>query len=147
MQSHLDPSQMKAALGTVLGVDEQLVDDGTYYVCEDDHALLGAGGWSRRATLYGVPQGRARLLDPATEAARTRAFFVDPSAARRGVATLLLEHSERAARAAGFRRLELMATPTGIAFYEHRGYITVTEAKIDIPGASHMNGRVMVKVL
>ncbi len=147
MGEWLDPAQMEAALGTVLGVDEGLIADGTYFVAEEGGAMLAAGGWSKRATLFGVPQGRARLLDPLTEAARIRAFFVDPAAAGRGLGTLLLEHSERAAREAGFEVLELMATPTGIAFYERRGFETVVAAPIEIPGGSSMPGRVMRKRL
>ena len=147
MGRHLTPEQMQSALGTVLGEDTQIVDDGTYFVVEKDGELAGAGGWSRRLTLYGVPTGEPRPLDPATEPARIRAFFVEPSFTRQGVATLILERSEEEARAAGFRALELMATPTGIEFYRARGYETVAEDTIVIPDGSGMPGLRMRKPL
>jgi GNAT superfamily N-acetyltransferase len=56
------------------------------------------------------------------DAAKIRAFFVDPDHARRGIGTLLLAHCERAARAHGFARCELMATLPGVRLYEARGY-------------------------
>jgi N-acetylglutamate synthase-like GNAT family acetyltransferase len=147
MGEYLDPAQMQIALGTVLGVDPTLIDDGTYFVVEDGGAMVGAGGWSRRATLYGVPTGNPRALDPATENARLRAFFVDPAVTKRGIATLILDRAEHDARAAGFRVIELMATPTGIAFYERRAYETVENKPIELPDGSSMPGRVMRKSL
>jgi GNAT superfamily N-acetyltransferase len=143
MADHLSPGQRQVALGTTLGVDPHIVEDGTYFVVEEEGRLAGAGGWSKRLTLYGVPTGAPRLLDPETEPARIRAFFVDPAFTRRGVATLLLERSEAEARAAGFRAIELMATPTGVAFYHARGYVTLREEPIHLADGSAMDGRVM----
>jgi GNAT superfamily N-acetyltransferase len=148
MAGHLTPEQRQVALGTVLGVDRQLIADGTYFVVEADGRLAGAGGWSRRATLYGVPSpgGEPRALDPATEPARIRAMFIDPGFARRGLGRLILERAEADARAAGFRTLELMATPTGIEFYAAQGYAG-DDAPIPLPDGSAMQGRVMRKTL
>ncbi|HTV75206.1 MAG TPA: GNAT family N-acetyltransferase [Candidatus Acidoferrales bacterium] len=123
--------QIEAAIGGVFGVDTTLIDDGTYFVVEIPPGktkrakLVGCGGWSRRKTLFGGDQWHehnAALLDPAHEAAKIRAFFVHPSWARRGIGTLILDACERAAVAAGFRRLEMVATLTGARFYAARGY-------------------------
>ncbi|HTV93919.1 MAG TPA: GNAT family N-acetyltransferase [Verrucomicrobiae bacterium] len=123
--------QIEAAMSGVYGVDTALIDDGTYFVAqipagETQPAMaVGCGGWSRRKTLFGGDQWHGReglLLDPARDAAKIRAFFVHPSWARRGIATLILDACERAAFAAGFRRLEMAATLTGVKFYEARGY-------------------------
>lgn len=147
MGAHLSDAQMEVALGTVLGVDPSLIDDGTYFVVEDGGAMVGAGGWSRRATLYGVPTENPRYLDPRTENARIRAFFVDPAATKRGIATLILDRSEHDARAAGFRALDLMSTPTGVVLYERRGYVTLEDKPIELPDGSSMPGKVMRKTL
>lgn len=113
------------------GVDTTLIDDGTYFAAEipagDTQCanVVGCGGWSRRKTLFGGDQWHRQdelLLDPASEAAKIRAFFVHPSWARRGIGTMILEACESDAIAAGFRRLEMAATLTGVKFYEARGY-------------------------
>lgn len=117
--------EAEAAIKFVFGVDTALVDDGTYFVAHLDDDLAGCGGWSRRNTLYGGdqrPVGEAALLDPAKDAARIRAFFVAPSAARRGVGRRLLEACEHAAGMAGFRALTLMATLPGVPFYQALGF-------------------------
>ena len=133
------PEQIEGALSGAFGVDTQLIDDGTYYAVErrtvDPHStpplesqtpLTACGGWSKRRTLFGGDRHAARdagLLDPSTEAARIRAFFVHPAHARRGLGTLLLERCERDARAEGFTRLELMATLPGVRLYTARGFV------------------------
>jgi len=117
--------QIEAAVASVFGVDTELIRDGTYYVAEAGGSPVGCGGWSRRKTLFGGDRFAARdsgLLDPLTEPAKIRAFFVHPGWARRGVGAAILAECEREARAAGFRALELMATLPGVPFYAARGY-------------------------
>lgn len=129
--------QLAAALEHLFGVDTRLIEDGTYYVVESAGAPVACGGWSRRRTLFGGDQYADRSddrLDPATEPARIRAFFVHPDWARRGIAGLLLSECRRAARAEGFRRLELMATLTGIPFYEREGFSIVERRDLVLPG-------------
>lgn len=117
--------QVEAAIASVFGVDTDLIRDGTYYVAEAEGSPVGCGGWSKRRTLFGGDRYAARdsgALDPLTEPAKIRAFFVHPGWARRGVAAAILETCEREAEAAGFRSLELMATLPGIRLYAARGY-------------------------
>jgi GNAT superfamily N-acetyltransferase len=120
------PSQIDHALGTWLGLDTQLVLDGTYFVAEaPDSALAACGGWSRRKTPFGSDHRPGRddaLLDPKTDAAKIRAFFVHPAWARRGIGSRILELCEQAARADGFTRAEMGATLTGVPFYRRHGY-------------------------
>jgi GNAT superfamily N-acetyltransferase len=133
---HYSPSQIDASLRHVFGADTQLVRDGTYYVVEDD-GLLACGGWSRRRTLYGgdqLKQGEDPPLDPATEAARIRAFFVHPRAARRGLGRRLLETCAAAARAAGFSALELGSTLPGVALYQAFGFAAMEQIEQPMPG-------------
>jgi GNAT superfamily N-acetyltransferase len=133
----LSPAQI-AASRTIMGLDRQLIADGTYFVVEDGGAIAGCGGWSRRATLYGgdhSPGRDAALLDPAKDAARVRAMYTHPDFARRGVGRLILALCEDAARAEGFTRLELMGTLSGRPLYLSAGYQPIEEILDDRGGA------------
>ncbi len=134
----LTPEQI-ASSRMIMGLDRQLIADGTYFVVEEDGAVAGCGGWSRRATLYGAdhtPGRDAALLDPATEPARVRAMYTHPGFARRGVGRLILQLCEDAARAEGFTRLELMATLSGQPLYEAAGYAPIEAIEDDRGGAA-----------
>jgi GNAT superfamily N-acetyltransferase len=72
-------------------------------------------------------------VDPAVEPARVRAFFVDPEFARRGVGSRILNACIDAARNAGFRRLELVATLPGEPLYRRFGF--EAEEHFDAPMA------------
>lgn len=116
-----------AASRLSMGLDTQLIADGTYVVVEDgDGRIVGCGGWSWRATLYGGDHNpalrNAAPLDPATDAARIRAMYTDPAFVRRGIGRLVLAANEASARAAGFARAELMATLAGEPLYLACGY-------------------------
>ena len=133
----LDAAQI-ASSRAIMGIDTQLVDDGTYYVVELAGQLAGCGGWSRRATLYGGDHtsGRdAALLDPTTDPARVRAMYTHPAAARRGVGRAILARCEAAAAAEGFTRLELMATMSGRPLYEAVGFVPIEEV-VDASGGA-----------
>ena len=128
------PEQIAGALGTVFGVDTRLIADGTYYVAECEGRIAGCGGWSMRRTLFGSDHAAVRqddLLDPETDAAKIRAFFVHPDFARRGIGSRILQACEAAASQAGFTRFELGATLTGERLYRARGYTAVE--RIDVP--------------
>lgn len=126
--SFLSPEQVRAS-HKVMGLDTQLVKDGTYFLVEEDGRVAGCGGWSWRATLYGgddsVVQREPAPLDPATDAAKVRAMYTDPAFVRRGVGRMILDLCEDAARGAGFRRVEMMATMAGIPLYRACGYVPV----------------------
>jgi len=112
----------------IMGLDTQLVEDGTYFVVEHDGEVVGCGGWSRRATLYGSDDtaGRdAHLLDPTDDAARVRAMYTDPRFARRGVGWMILRACEEAAAAEGFTRMSLMSTLSGEPLYTRYGFTEV----------------------
>jgi N-acetylglutamate synthase-like GNAT family acetyltransferase len=129
------PSQVEGALRGAFGVDTQLLADQTYFVAEEGPQIVGCGGWSYRSTLFGgdARAGRdATRLDPATHAAKIRAFFVDPSMARRGIGSMLLERCEREARAQGFAAVELMATLPGASLYAARGYSSAERLQFDV---------------
>ena len=132
----LTPAQVEASRA-VMGLDTQLIADGTYLLVEaEDGRLAGCGGWSRRATLYGGDHSSAlrdsALLDPARDAARIRAMYTDPDFVRRGVGRLVLSVCEAAAREAGFARAEMMATLAGEPLYRACGYLPIE--RIETPG-------------
>ena len=128
--------EIESGLRFVFGPDTALIADGTYFVLDDAGTLAGAGGWSRRRTLYGGDQAKSgpdALLDPRTEPARIRAFFVDPRYARRGLGRRLLEHCAQAAAREGFTALELMATLPGVPLYTAMGFAPVEPSAPVLP--------------
>lgn len=143
-------AQIDAAIRYVFGVDTNLIADRTYYVAESAGSPVGCGGWSWRRTLYGGDQrrvGDTDRLDPSTEAARIRAFFVSPSWARRGIASALLDACTRAAEDAGYRQLELMSTLPGVPLYGARGFEPVEEVQDVLPDGTEITWVRMRKML
>lgn len=130
------PAQAESALVHVFGPDTQLIADGTYYVVESNGTLVAAGGWSHRRTHFGGDQmksGDDADLDPATEPARIRAFFVHPAWARRGLGRLMFERCRDDAREAGFRELTLVATLPGVPLYEVLGFLAGERFTVPLP--------------
>lgn len=124
----LTPEQV-AASHHVMGLDTQLIRDGTYFIVERDGQIAGCGGWSWRSTLYGGDESMVsrepEALDPARDAARIRAMYTDPDFARQGVGRMVIELCEGAAMQAGFRKATMMATMAGVPLYQACGYVEV----------------------
>jgi GNAT superfamily N-acetyltransferase len=119
------PPEGVAASYEIMGLDTQLIADGTYFVVEDAGEIAGCGGWSRRATLFGGDHSAGRdaaLLDPKIDAARVRAMYTHPDHTRKGVGRIILDACEAAARAEGFSRVEMAATMGGVPLYRACGY-------------------------
>lgn len=135
---HYSAPQIESSIRYVFGVDTQLIVDRTYFVVDDaaTGTIAGCGGWSKRRTLFGGDQMKVRadpLLDPATDAARIRAFFVHPDFARRGAGSLLMEACFRAVQEAGFMRMELAATLPGVPLYRRWGFEVVERFDHGLP--------------
>jgi len=127
--------QVEGAIKTVFGVDTNLILDRTYFVADNAGELIGCGGWSKRKTLFGGDQYATRdaaELDPKTEAAKIRAFFIHPRHARKGLGRAILEACENEARAAGFQTLELMSTLPGIKLYQSCGYEGTARIELEV---------------
>lgn len=128
-------AQIEAALQRAFGVDTVLIRDGTYFIAETrTRDVVACGGWSRRRTLFGSDARAERdesWLNPSSEPAKIRAFFVDPAHARRGIGRAILARSESEAIRAGFSSFEMMATLPGMRLYEQCGY--VADPAIDYP--------------
>jgi GNAT superfamily N-acetyltransferase len=148
------PAQIEGALGTVLGLDTQLIADRTYFIAEtlvqnSKTRSAGCGGWSKRKTLFGADRGPGRvpdLLDPATDAAKVRAIFVHPDFARRGLGSLILATVEAAASEAGFRRYEMGSTLTGVPLYRLKGYVEVERIAVPLHNGEALPVVKMVKM-
>jgi GNAT superfamily N-acetyltransferase len=149
LQHEYSEGQREQALASVFTPDTQLIADGTYYILKpadgsilEATTLVACGGWSWRKTLYGGDHHHASRdaagLDPATDAAKIRAFFVHPQWSRRGLGTRLLEACEQAAWDAGFRRCEMGATLSGVPLYERHGYRRVADILVDLPGGERL---------
>jgi N-acetylglutamate synthase-like GNAT family acetyltransferase len=136
-------AQIEGALGTIYGTDQTMIGDGTFFVVEDGTAIAGCGGWSRRRTSFGGDHSPVKddsLLDPETQPAKIRGFFVHPGWARRGIATRILAACEEAAQRAGFSQFELVSTLTGVSLYRSRGYVEVQEVVITLPNGAPYKG-------
>lgn len=109
----------------------------TYFILHpvsQPEVICACGGWSFRKTLYGGDSAPSLLRmpekrDPAVERASIRAIFTSPAYARRGLGTMMMRYCEQQAAAgkagetAGFSRLEMGATLSGVALYERCGYV------------------------
>lgn len=132
-----DEAQIELSIKTVFGVDTELINDETYFVAlAETGEIAGCGGWSKRKTLYGASvysQSRdSELLDPETDSAKIRAFFIHPRFARKGIGTMILDACEREAKRRGFKSAEMMATLPGVKLYAARGYRGDEEVKVPV---------------
>lgn len=138
--------QTASAAVHIARLDLALVEDRTYFVHEIDGEIVACGGWSRRGRLYAgsaSQEGDDRLLDADAEAAHIRAMFVRADWTRRGLGRALLESSQAAARAGGFRMLDLMATLPGVPLYRAFGFRDVRLAAINMPDGVTIDAVVM----
>ncbi|WP_419998102.1 GNAT family N-acetyltransferase [Streptomyces boninensis] len=141
-----DERETAAAARYLTEPDLVLIDDGTYFVHEDEGQVVACGGWSKRDKLYtgsGAAHADDRLLDPATEPARVRAMFVRGDRMRRGLGRAILARCEQAARAEGFRTLVLMATLPGVPLYRSYGFREISRTHLPLPNGVVLDGMSM----
>ena len=143
--SFYDRAQVASAVRYIAVIDRQIIDDETYFVIEEEGRVVACGGWSGRTKLFSGTESQARAetsevrLDPAVDAARIRAMFVDPAHARRGLGRQILEASEADAARAGFRKFELMATLPGVPLYRACGYEEIESVVIELPDGTRLD--------
>ncbi len=136
-KGHYTSAQRTALLRHVADSYPHNVADRSYFVAEVDGRIIGTGGWSCRPfeLARGVPGAAAAWTGTATTtltqgAARISAVFVHPGWTRRGVASRLVAHAERAAAQAGYTAFELIATLTGVPLYCRLGYGVVRRIEL-----------------
>lgn len=145
-----DQRQTASSAVHIAHVDPMLIEDETYFVVQAAGEIVACGGWSRRDKLFSGSsdqEGRDRLLDPATDAARIRAMFVRGDWTRRGLGTRILEACAGAARAEGFTRLALMATLPGEPLYARFGFVEVGREMLDLPDGVQLEAVAMEMTL
>jgi hypothetical protein len=127
------PEQIDGALGTLLGLDTQLVADGTYLSPKREPRAKNHR-WLRRLELSpGALRQRSRPFAKISfwtphRRGEIRAFFVHPYFARRGVGTNFAACESAARRS--FSRFEDEPTLTGVPLYLARS--TILE-RIEVP--------------
>lgn len=139
-RGYYSKAETEGAIQYVFGVDSQLIQDGTYYVVESKKCIVACGGWSRRSTLFGGDQHKAGsdpLLNPATDAARIRAFFVQPDWTRQGIGRMLISLCEKAAQNYGFTKMEIGSTLPGVPLYQAMGYHAAKKISVPLPDGQH----------
>lgn len=147
---HYSRAQMDAALGPIFAIDCQLIRDRTYFVVEEQGAIVGCGGWSKRQSHYGGDGHRAEPdaeLNPLSDSARIRAFFVHPNWARRGIGSSIMRACEQAIVEAGFHRAEIVATLAGEPLYRSFGYTVVGRYEIPMAGDLRLPVVALIKPL
>ena len=136
--SDYSQAQIEGAIGSVYGTDRTMIGAGTFFVVEDGLAIIGCGGWSRRRTAFGSDDSPVKddsPLDPQSDPAKIRGFFISPSWARQGIGTRILLACEDAARNAGFSRFELVSTLTGVPLYRRNGYVEIERVTFTLPNS------------
>jgi GNAT superfamily N-acetyltransferase len=149
-QGDYSTEEIEGLIHFVFGVDSELIHDQTYFVVEKESFPVACGGWSKRRTLFGGDSCETResgYLDPSKEPAKIRAFFVHPDFSRQGLAKLLLDHCEKAAKEAGFKKIELMSTLPGVKFYQSQSYKGDQDIDYRLPNGRIVKFLPMCKVL
>lgn len=143
------PDQIEAFVGHLGTYDPALIDEGSYFVIEEQGRIIASGGWS-----WGLPQfesarpaGEAAHFGLSPDSAKIRSIFVHPQHTRRGLATLLVQRSEAEAIAAGCRLLELWATLTGVPLYRRLGYSEVGRVPLSAPKVPPLTAVHMAKIV
>lgn len=125
IRAYYSQRQLVSAKERFCKIDRELIEAGTYYVARDQGAIVGCGGWSRRRELVAhaaAPSLRASVALASPGAATLRSFFVDPGHVRRGIAAQIFQLCMQDVRAAGYRRLELLAAASSVEAFVKLGF-------------------------
>jgi len=112
------PSVLVTALPAISRAQPKLLSCGTYYVAEEDGAILGAGGWTPDRT------------NPTL--GHIRHVATDDRHLRRGIARALIQHAFKTAQAAGVTNMECWSTLTAEKFYQSLGFDTVGPMDVEL---------------
>ena len=96
-------------------------------------------GLVRVAVQAGVVVGFAVLLERSGDACELDGLFVEPDRMRAGVGRRLVEDAKRMAREQGATRIDVVANPQAVAFYEAVGLTAAGEAQTRFGTAPRMS--------
>jgi N-acetylglutamate synthase-like GNAT family acetyltransferase len=96
-------------------------------------------GLVRVAEQDGVVVGFAVLLEPSGDACELDGLFVEPGRMHGGVGRRLVEDATRIARRRGATRIDVVANPQAVAFYEAVGFRPAGEAQTRFGPAPRMS--------
>jgi len=106
------PEILAAALPPMTRANPDLIVSGSYYIVEQDEAIIGCGGWTNRAPGTGVTTGGL---------VHARHFAVDPDCAGSGVGRAVFERCATDAGVTGATRIQAMSSLNAVPFYERMG--------------------------
>jgi GNAT superfamily N-acetyltransferase len=98
-----------------------------------------AAGHVRVAEQEGVVVGFAVLLERCGDACELDGLFVEPARMRSGVGRRLIEDAKRIAGERGATRIDVVANPQAVAFYEAVGFKPAGEAQTRFGPAPRMS--------
>src|SRR4051794_3557601 len=99
-------------------------------------------GAVRVAEENGAVVGFAVMLAPVVGACELDGLFVEPVRMRTGLGRRLVDDAKRIARARGATRIDVVANPQAVAFYEHVGFTASGQAATRFGMAPRMSLRV-----
>jgi N-acetylglutamate synthase-like GNAT family acetyltransferase len=96
-------------------------------------------GLVRVAEQSGVVVGFAVLLERSGDACELDGLFVEPDRMRAGIGRRLVEDAKRIARERGATRIDVVANPQAVGFYEAVGFNRAGEAQTRFGSAPRMS--------
>jgi predicted N-acetyltransferase YhbS len=97
-----------------------------------------AAGLVRVAEQYGLVVGFAVLLERCAGACELDGLFVEPDWMGAGIGRRLVNDAKRIARERGATRIDVVANPQAVGFYERVGFVSVGEAQTRFGSAPRM---------
>jgi GNAT superfamily N-acetyltransferase len=112
-----------AAEPDAIALPPEQIEAGLVRVAEEDGAIVG----------FSV------LFEPSGDACELDGLFVEPPRMRTGVGRRLVEDAKRIARDRGAARIDVVANPQAVAFYEAVGFVWTGEADTRFGPAPRMS--------
>jgi GNAT superfamily N-acetyltransferase len=140
---HYGPEVIEAFLTHVGTLDPYLIEDRTYLVIEHEGVIMACGGWSVRRPVYAAHAANDAELAP--QAPVVRAVYTNALMVRQGLGRRIMAMIEAEILQAGFDRVSLTATLSGLPLYRAIGYQGDAPVIVNLPGGHPLIGIAMEK--